>query len=267
MRRVLLLLFGLLLIGLLAYFCFGGKAQNIKDDLISKTERFYAGENIVGVEVGIKGEDLKQTRILTLSGTVSTEEEREKAEYWAKKVEGIEGVENQIVVKLHVPKKVEVETVEAPIERIEVLKEDNNTMPIEAEVEELPVIEVIAVPLCQNQFQDLLKANKIHFSHNKAIIESESYSLLDQLIEIANGCPDEVIVIEGHTDADGSESYNQKLSEKRANSVRDYLVNKSVVATRLEAIGYGETHPIADNETPEGKEKNRRIEFNIKGVE
>ncbi|NOZ89921.1 MAG: OmpA family protein, partial [Epsilonproteobacteria bacterium] len=79
-------------------------------------------------------------------------------------------------------------------------------------------------------------------------------------------CPNTIITIAGHTDSDGNEAYNQRLSENRANAVKQYLINHGVNASRLEAIGYGETQPIADNSTKEGKEKNRRIEFNIKGV-
>ena len=67
-------------------------------------------------------------------------------------------------------------------------------------------------------------------------------------------------VIEGHTDSQGSESYNQKLSFKRANSVRDYLIaNYGIAPHRLTAEGYGESRPIADNKTAEGRQRNRRV--------
>ena len=67
--------------------------------------------------------------------------------------------------------------------------------------------------------------------------------------------------IQGHTDSDGADVYNQDLSERRAVSVKNYLVNNGINTDRLTTIGYGETNPVASNKTKEGKAKNRRIEF------
>jgi OOP family OmpA-OmpF porin len=69
------------------------------------------------------------------------------------------------------------------------------------------------------------------------------------------------IEIGGHTDADGHESSNLKLSQRRADTVKNYLVKKGVPASRMTAKGYGELHPVADNKSPEGKAKNRRVEL------
>ena len=130
----------------------------------------------------------------------------------------------------------------------------------------------ITVPIvksfsCQKHFKSLLAKEKIHFEYDRARIKSSSYELLDKLVKIANECPDAKIEVEGHTDSDGSENYNQRLSFKRANAVKKYLIEKGIQESRLTAIGYGELQPIATNETSEGKEQNRRIEFNVKGVE
>ena len=73
------------------------------------------------------------------------------------------------------------------------------------------------------------------------------------------------VEVQGHTDSDGSATYNLQLSDSRAQSVMQYLVEAGVDAERLQAKGYGEVVPIADNETDEGKEKNRRVEFKIIG--
>jgi OmpA-OmpF porin, OOP family len=73
------------------------------------------------------------------------------------------------------------------------------------------------------------------------------------------------IRIEGHTDSVGSERYNQRLSQLRSNAIRKFLVDRGVDGARLEAIGFGEATPIADNKTAEGRAKNRRVEFNILG--
>jgi OOP family OmpA-OmpF porin len=71
------------------------------------------------------------------------------------------------------------------------------------------------------------------------------------------------IEIQAHTDSMGDTAYNQSLSEKRAESVRDYMVDKGIAADRMEAKGYGESQPIADNKTREGRAKNRRVELKI----
>ena len=101
------------------------------------------------------------------------------------------------------------------------------------------------------------------FDVNSYEIQSKSISNLDDLAATLNKYPDSEILIEGHTDDSGSEELNQELSEKRAKSVADYLVSKSVLSERLVIKGYGELQPIADNSTEEGKLQNRRVEIAI----
>ncbi len=109
---------------------------------------------------------------------------------------------------------------------------------------------------------------KIFFEYNKAVIQPLSYSLLDEVAQVINDHPAlGRIRIEGHTDADGSEAYNLKLSQRRAQAVLDYLVGAGVDPSRLEAVGYGESRPIDTNKTPEGKANNRRVEFTILDAE
>ena len=120
---------------------------------------------------------------------------------------------------------------------------------------------------CKNQIDNLLRDKKIHFEYNKAAIKQDSYKLLVSLVDVINKCPDSKVVIEGHTDSDGSAKYNKRLSQKRANAVKSYLENRGVAKERLKAIGYGESKPVASNATKAGREKNRRIEFKFKGVE
>jgi len=119
--------------------------------------------------------------------------------------------------------------------------------------------------LCQKEIHHLLSNNKIYFHYNSANIQKNSYPLLNSLAyTVKNTCLEELIVIEGHTDAKGKKAYNQKLSTKRANHVKNYLVQQGVPKNRIEAIGYGESRPIASNKTKKGKKRNRRIEFKIK---
>ncbi|MCL4151243.1 UNVERIFIED_CONTAM: hypothetical protein GTU68_053246 [Idotea baltica] len=86
---------------------------------------------------------------------------------------------------------------------------------------------------------------------------------MDQIAEIINRYPKYALSIEGHTDNTGNADYNQQLSEKRARRCFDYLVNKGVSASRISSAGYGETRPIADNDTKTGRSLNRRVEFNL----
>jgi outer membrane protein OmpA-like peptidoglycan-associated protein len=102
----------------------------------------------------------------------------------------------------------------------------------------------------------------ILFAVNSDRIRPESTPTLDAIGEMLAEHPDLRLSIEGHTDSDGEEAYNQLLSERRAASVKDYLVERQGIdAGRLETTGYGESEPVADNRSPEGKQKNRRVEL------
>ncbi len=104
----------------------------------------------------------------------------------------------------------------------------------------------------------------ILFEVNSAELNSRSRSSLDQAAEVFLEYPKTAIIAQGHTDSTGSEDYNQTLSEKRARSVLSYLVDRGVDGARMEAQGYGEAYPIADNGTAEGRQKNRRVDLLIK---
>lgn len=107
--------------------------------------------------------------------------------------------------------------------------------------------------------------NNIFFDFNKATLRAESVAELDRLTKLMNNTPSLKIEISGHTDNIGSASYNQKLSENRAKSVVDYLVEKGIDGSRMEFKGYGFEQPIASNKTEEGRQQNRRTEFKILG--
>lgn len=105
---------------------------------------------------------------------------------------------------------------------------------------------------------------KIHFEFDKAVIRPISFRILDAVVDIMKQNPDiRKVRVEGHTDSKGSDAYNIKLSQRRSNAVRDYLIAHGVEADRLVAVGYGETRPVADNGTAEGRARNRRVEFTI----
>jgi len=109
----------------------------------------------------------------------------------------------------------------------------------------------------------------VYFDFNKATLKPESFPSLDSLVSLLNFYPKMVIEVSAHTDSRGSDQYNMILSEKRAKSVMDYLIEKGIEVARLQSKGYGETVPVAPNTTPEGKDnpegraKNRRTEFKV----
>ncbi len=107
--------------------------------------------------------------------------------------------------------------------------------------------------------------DKIQFDFNKATIREESFDLLKEIADVIKANPHiKKISIEGHTSTEGSDKHNQKLSDKRAASVKKHLVEKESIADEmLSSKGFGESNPIADESTEEGKEKNRRVEFII----
>ncbi len=367
MRGLMLLLLGAILIAALSYFCFINKAGAIKDDLISSANSAYASKGMDWVKSGILGDGLEMTRVLTLTGTAPSEVLKDEASRVALSIEGVEGVDNNIVVK-------QVSSVQKPVKTtaplpykldiikdragkvrlsgyvptfkvhtelinqakmlfgsaniIDELKERDNAPDMWSEsaklgLDKLEVVEYgtlnmsnnrfyfegfvveseqkkalvddfkvnlhssyvgtynIKAPIarpavvkkepkpalsCQEQFKDALSKEKIHFEYNRADIKGVSHKLLDNLAAIAKKCSAYTITIGGHTDSIGSANYNQALSQRRADAVRDYLVKKGVSANTLKAVGYGESQPIADNMVEEGRAKNRRIEFNVKGV-
>lgn len=113
----------------------------------------------------------------------------------------------------------------------------------------------------QKQLNDY--ARTILFDTGKASLKPESTSVFVDIIRILNEYPNANFTVEGHTDSVGSNATNQKLSESRANAVRDFLINEGISAARLQAIGYGEDRPIASNNTSAGRTQNRRVEINL----
>ncbi|MEO1334447.1 MAG: OmpA family protein, partial [Myxococcota bacterium] len=104
----------------------------------------------------------------------------------------------------------------------------------------------------------------VYFRTASAVIDKRSFPLLDNVASVINSHPEISLVrVEGHTDASGSTASNQRLSQRRAESVVAYIVKRGVAPSRLTAVGYGETKPVASNVTPEGRSKNRRVEFTI----
>jgi len=106
--------------------------------------------------------------------------------------------------------------------------------------------------------------NDINFKYNSAELRESSYQTLKAISRLFKDNPDLKIIIKGHTDNIGGKDFNLKLSQRRADKVKDFLVKNGVKDTRIKAIGMGESKPVASNDTEKGRAKNRRVEFKIK---
>lgn len=111
-------------------------------------------------------------------------------------------------------------------------------------------------------------SEKVFFKFNKSDIDPRSFELLDDVAAVINEVPEKLhFRVEGHTDSKGSNRYNKKLSQRRADSVANYLKKKGVKAGRLDPVGFGEERPIDSNRTADGRARNRRVEFNVSNVD
>lgn len=126
--------------------------------------------------------------------------------------------------------------------------------------EALPAAEVVRV---DEGIQLVLGENSVNFDTNKATLTATAKSNLDKLLPVFTEYAETDISIYGYTDSTGPADFNLRLSEQRANSVKDYLVSKGLKASRFTTKGMGIADPIADNSTVEGRSKNRRVEFAI----
>lgn len=121
-----------------------------------------------------------------------------------------------------------------------------------------------AADSCQTLMRQTTARGTINFERAKADLTPDSTATLKALADVANKCPAYKIEIAGHTDSEGTDERNQKLSDRRAKAVGDFLAHGGVDAKRMTTTGYGATRPLADNATTEGRAKNRRIEFTVK---
>ena len=124
--------------------------------------------------------------------------------------------------------------------------------PAEAEPESIEMVESVRVEL------------DVKFDFNKSDVKEDSQADIKSLADFMKQYPQTTTTVEGHTDAVGSVAYNQGLSERRANAVRDVLVNQhGIESSRVSSVGYGESRPVADNDTDSGRAINRRVEAEV----
>lgn len=139
--------------------------------------------------------------------------------------------------------------------RVEVIPETNTA----------PKPPPAAVTEVQNKLNDIVRLRNVEFQSGSAQLTAEGASVLNQVADALVKSSALTVSVAGHTDASGNPVDNQTLSEARANSVRTYLIAKGVAGSRMTAAGFGQSKPIADNATPDGRRRNRRIEFGVTG--
>ena len=104
------------------------------------------------------------------------------------------------------------------------------------------------------------------FDFDKSVVRPDGKKSIDEALAKIKGVDLEMVIATGHTDSIGTDAYNQKLSERRAAAVKEYLVSKGIPASKITTIGKGESQPVATNKTAEGRQKNRRVDIEFKGV-
>lgn len=110
---------------------------------------------------------------------------------------------------------------------------------------------------------NLVMPGNITFDTNGSELKADFYNVLDSVAIVLDEYEKTIIVVSGHTDSRGSDSYNQQLSERRANSVSSYLKTRKITPERIETMGLGEAYPVADNATDAGRAQNRRVELTL----
>jgi outer membrane protein OmpA-like peptidoglycan-associated protein len=243
MNRFLIILLGLLALAILGYFCIYKHWPEIQDDVNTRTHAALSEQGLDQVIISTNGRDI------ILAGEVATNAIKQQTEDHAINVDGVRTVDNQLTVAASEAEQ-EQESIIEPVE----------------EVIQATEPKILPEYACQQEFDALLSSSQINFTTNSADIDSSSNELLSNLINVAKQCAEANIEIAGHTDSRGSADYNLSLSQARASSVMSYLISNSIETSRLSAVGYGETSPIADNDSEEGLAKNRRIEFNVEGL-
>lgn len=261
MARLITIIIGGAALAFLCFRCLSSHPTQIQTDLGGKATAALNASAFGWATVDMDGRDLR------LTGVAPDESARRTAERLVSNIAGVRTVQNSLqlmAIRDSEPPIADVETgvdLQADTAQPSVDRGVIGDQPDAAGSAETDA----ALVSCQEEFDQLLGSGQIRFGSNRAIIDSSSLPLLQDLRDVAGRCPGARIEIAGHTDSSGRAVYNLSLSQQRAAAVRDYLVTAGVDPARLTAKGYGETRPIADNASAAGRAANRRIEFIIEG--
>ncbi len=180
-----------------------------------------------------------------------------------------EGVANITDTKLDLSGEVLNEAAKVNVEtELPTMLPENFKINFDLNVPQLAIEEIHPEPVaqdaglsCAKAFEETLAGEKIHFATDSAGVRKREQSVLEKVVEFSNSCPNSIIEVSGYTDARGSEAYNKKLSQKRAEAVVQKLIKKGLRPGRVKAKGYGEANPLSENSSRQGQALNRRIEF------
>ncbi|MGB0867381.1 MAG: OmpA family protein [Granulosicoccaceae bacterium] len=126
-------------------------------------------------------------------------------------------------------------------------------------------IALVSPAECDAEVAEYMQGKKVQFKKSKTSLQNNAFAVIDGVAEILAGCPSAKVQIGGYTDSRGDAELNLRLSRERAETVKDYLVEKGINMARLDARGYGPLRPISSNKTAKGRAENRRIEFRVIG--
>ncbi|SKA74514.1 Outer membrane protein OmpA [Thiothrix eikelboomii] len=220
-------------------------------------------EVLMGIEqAGLKFAD----NTFTLIGSVGSEQAKADVLAKVQQVLGVNQLDNQLTVKLAALTVTPTPTAEpaapAPVSASTVTAASPTSPTTPA-----AVALTTEQQSCQDQINTVMTGKEVLFETNQARIKQASLSLLNDIAKIVNQCKvvlaDKLIRVGGHTDNIGEDAYNQNLSQERADAVKAYLNQQGLDLGLLQGIGYGETQPLASNDTEQGRAQNRRISFDI----
>ena len=222
MSRPAVFLFAFVALAILAFFCIRVNGPAIETDLVSRTGSALALAGMDWAEVTSDGRDI------TLTGTAPTPELQVQAYETALKTYGVRSVENLLAIGEEAAQ---------------------SSVPSPSAMD------------CRAMINEIISTRPIEFATASAIVDEDSKDLLDSLLSSSRDCSDIRFEIAGHSDSRGPETYNMDLGKQRARAVSDYLESRGMEPGRLSVKSYGESRPLADNSTPEGRSRNRRVEI------
>jgi outer membrane protein OmpA-like peptidoglycan-associated protein len=231
MQRAIVLSVALLAFGLLCFYCVTQHSSMIQQDVSGHVVQALAANHVSSQAVRVDGRDV------LLTGPANSVQISEATQKLAAAAEGV--------------RLVSVRATDA--------------QPDASTVTPAPTAAIQAES--QAKLDTLLEQNVVEFNPSSAELTAQGRAVLDQVAPVLLASPASNCEIQGHTDSQGNADANRDLSYRRAIATKNYLVNKGIAPERLTTAGYGDTKPIASNDTPDGRRKNRRINFVLKGKE